>query len=52
MESMILIVVDSESQLGVNQVPQVAQGLQWVRRLEWDKQEDQSAPDPKESVRL
>ena len=36
----------------VNQVPPVAQGLQQVRRLEWDGQEAQSAPDPMESIRL
>ena len=30
----------------VNQVPQAAQDLQWVRRLKWDWLEAQSPPDP------
>ena len=35
----------------VNQVLPVAQGLQWVSKLEWDWQEAQSALDPVESIR-
>ena len=35
----------------LNEVPQVKQGLQWVRRLEEEWQEAQSAPDPMESIR-
>ena len=35
----------------VNQVCPVDQGLQQVRRLNWNQQEAQSTPDPMESIR-
>ena len=48
---MILTMVKFRVPARVNQIPPVAQGLQQVKRLEWDWQEAQSASDPMESIR-
>ena len=36
----------------VNQLPVMSQGLQQVRRIEWDQQDTQSAPELMGSIRL